>query len=102
MALPERYLSDGAVEDAVDSTRCRPRKFALHDSFASLARAVEQRQQGLSAARELHDAAAQCLIGSHAKQGLRGRIQIADMQALIEQKNAGHQGIEELGSFDVN
>jgi hypothetical protein len=43
VVLPERYLSHRAVEDAVDSARRRPGKFALHDTFAALARAVEQR-----------------------------------------------------------
>ena len=91
--LPERYLSDGAVEDAIDSARRRPGKFALHDSLAPLARAVEQRQQGFRTAAEFGNAAAESLVGTEAQQGLRGGIQILHMQTLIQQKYTRHQAI---------
>ena len=62
IVLPEGDLRDGAVEDAVDSARRRPRQFALDHSLAPLARAVEQGHEGFGAARQLGDASAERLI----------------------------------------
>ena len=77
----ERDLGHRAIEDAVDASRRRPGEFALHHALAAVARALEQRQQGLRAARQLGDAAAQRLIGTETQQGLRGGVQVADVQA---------------------
>ena len=59
----ESHLRHGAIEDAVHPSRGRPREFALHHAFAALARAIEQRQQALGAARQFGDGTAQRLIG---------------------------------------
>ncbi len=40
----QNHLSHRAVEYAVDASRCRPRKLALHDAFSALAHAVEHQQ----------------------------------------------------------
>src|ERR1700723_1526497 len=102
LALSESDLSDGAVENTIDSARRRPRQFALYHRLTSLPRAIEQRQQGLGAARQFGDAPAECLVGTQAQQGLRGGIQIAYVQTLIEQKHAGHQPVKQLGALDMN
>ena len=101
IVLPECNLRDRAVENAVDSARAGPRQFALHHALAALARAIEQRQQGLGAARQFGDAPAQRLIGAEAQQGLRRGVQVLDVQVLVQQEHAGHQAIEQLGALDA-
>ena len=50
---------------------------------------------------ELGDAAAERLIGPEAQQRLRGGVQIQNLEIVIQQEHAGHQGIEQLGALDV-
>ena len=71
-------------------------KFPLHHALAAVPRALEQGQQRLGAAGELGDPPAECLIGPEPEQGLRGRIQVSDLQVAIQQKDAGDQGIQEF------
>ena len=53
-------------------------------------------------ARQFSDGAPQCLIGTEAEQRLRGGVQIAHAQLLIQQEHAGDQTIEQLGALDVH
>ena len=100
--LPQGQLRYGAVEDAIDAARRRPGEFALYHSLAALARAIEQRHQGLGAACQVRDAAAERLIAAQSQQCLRGGIQIEDSQILIQQEYAGHETVEQLVALDSN
>ncbi len=77
--LSQSDLRHRAIQDAVDAARRRPGEFALHDALAALTGSFEQRQQGFGASRQFRDAPAERLIGPHAEQGLRGRVQIEDL-----------------------
>ncbi len=92
------YLGHGAVEYAVNAPRSRPRELALYDSFAAPAHTLEHRQQALGAARQFSDRSTQRLIAPESQQALRRGVQIRNAQILIQQENARHHGVEQLGA----
>ncbi len=98
--VSHRHLGHRTVEDAVHTAGGRPRQFALHHAFTAQACAFEQHQQRFGAAREFGEATAERLIGAETEQRLRSRIQIGNMQILIEQEDAGDQRIEQLRALD--
>src|SRR5450631_707065 len=99
-AMSDDDLSNRAVEYAVDSTRRGPGQLTLNDALAARPGTFEEVLQGLGAARKFDERPAERLIGTQAQQGLTGGIQVVDVKILIEKKDAGHQRIEQFGSFD--